>query len=386
MNRMKYSKPLAGIRVVEMTTYLAAPSCGRMLAYLGADVIKVEAPGGDPWRKLGSIYQIPHDDEVNPLFVLGNSGKRFVTLDLKTEEGREIMERLLSSADVFITNMMNKTLKKLHITYEELHEKYPKLVYGRVIGYGEKGAEAERPGFDASAYLARGGLMVDYVEQGTPPNNFMYGAGDLLCGMALMDGLLAALLEVQMGGAGRKIVSSLLHTAIWSANMDLVLRQYGNAALVERAYLLKDGKYALIQATTGKQRRDLCCILGLSEAEIKDPKIAYGLLQNIYKEKTLEQWQEIFAGSSVFIEPLSHVKDVPKDPNSLLNGFLMPYKSEQTRQVNIAMPPIQYDGETGDLSGEIRRGGSTHAVLQELGYTKEQIALLFSIGAAEETV
>lgn len=386
MNRMEHSKPLAGIRVVEMTTYLAAPSCGRMLAYLGADVIKVEAPGGDPWRKLGSIYQIPNDDEVNPLFVLGNSGKRFVTLDLKTEEGREVMDRLLSSADVFITNMMNKTLKKLHITYEELHEKYPRLVYGRVIGYGEKGAEAERPGFDASAYLARGGLMVDYVERGTPPNNFMYGAGDLLCGMALMDGLLAALLAAQMGGAGRKVVSSLLHTAIWSANMDLVLRQYGNAALVERAYLLKDGKYALIQATTEKQRRDLCCILGLNEVEIKDPKTAYGLLQNIYKEKTLEQWQEVFAGSSVFIEPLAHVKDVPKDPSSLLNGFLMPYKNEQTRQINIAMPPIQYDGEMGDLSGEIRRGGSTHAVLQELGYTKEQIALLCSIGAAEAAV
>ena len=155
---MDRSKPLAGIRVVEMTTYLAAPSCGRTLAHLGAEVIKVEAPGGDPWRRIGGIYQIPHDDEVNPLFVLGNSGKRFITLDLKTEEGRGIMDRLLSTADIFITNMMNKTLKKLHITYEELHEKYPKLVYGRVIGYGEKGAEAERPGFDASAYLARGSV------------------------------------------------------------------------------------------------------------------------------------------------------------------------------------------------------------------------------------
>ncbi len=383
---MDKSKPLAGIRVVEMTTYLAAPSCGRTLAHLGADVIKVEAPGGDPWRRLGGIYQIPHNDEVNPLFMLGNSGKRFITLDLKTEEGREIMDRLLSSADIFITNMMNKTLKKLHITYEELHEKYPKLVYGRVIGYGEKGAEAERPGFDASAYLARGGLMIDYVEKGTPPNNFMYGAGDLLCGMALMDGLLAALLEAQMGGEGRKVVASLLHTAIWSANMDLVLRQYGGAALVERAYQLKDGSYALIQATTEKQRQDLCRILGLSEAEIKDPKTAYSLLQKIYQEKTLAQWQEIFAQSSVFIEPLAHVRDVPKDPNSLLNGFLLPYAEETAREVNIAMPPVQVDGETGTLLGEIRRSGSTCEIMRELGYTEEEIAALCAAGAAEAAV
>lgn len=386
MSGMEQSKPLAGVRVVEMTTYLAAPSCGRTLAQLGADVVKIEAPGGDPWRKLGGIYRIPHDDEVNPLFALGNSGKRFVTLDLKTEEGREIMDRLLSTADIFITNMMNKTLKKLHITYEELHEKYPKLVYGRVIGYGEKGAEAERPGFDASAYLARGGLMIDYVEQGTPPNNFMYGAGDLLCGMALLNGLLGALLGVQAGGEGRKVVASLLHTAIWSANLDLVLRQYGDAALVERAYLLKDGKYVLIQATTEKQRQDLCRILNLKEEDLKDPETAFETLQEIYRERTLEQWQETFAGSNVFIEPLSHIKDVPHDPNSLLNGFFMPYPAEKDRAVNIAMPPVQYPGMDSDFSGSIRRGEDTAEVLLELGYTEEEISALCAAGAAEAAV
>ena len=155
-------KPLAGVKVVELSTFVAGPVTARLLADLGADVIKVEAPAGDGWRATAMNYcALTYSEAQNPVFDIYNTGKRFVCLNLKTAEGMEAMEKLLAEADVFVTNLRPGALQRLALDYETLKSKYPKLVYGILLGYGEKGPEAGKPAYDTSAFWARSGFLRD---------------------------------------------------------------------------------------------------------------------------------------------------------------------------------------------------------------------------------
>ena len=130
-------KPLKGVRVVELSIFVAAPVCARLLADLGAEVIKVEHPNGDGWRYRalnykGEVYTEAH----NPVFDVYNSGKKHVALDLKSEDGMAAMHKLLETADVFLTNTRPAALERLGLGYEQLKEKYPSLIYAIILGYG----------------------------------------------------------------------------------------------------------------------------------------------------------------------------------------------------------------------------------------------------------
>ena len=144
---MPNPKPLAGLKVVEWTTFVAAPVCGRMLADWGADVIKVETPDGDYWRTYGPKFEVPASDDENPVFDIPNANKRSIVLDLRTEGGLAIMERLISGADVLLTNTRERVLKKLHLDYDAVKQRYPGIVYAQISGYGDEGPEAHRPGY-----------------------------------------------------------------------------------------------------------------------------------------------------------------------------------------------------------------------------------------------
>ena len=140
-------KPLEGIKVVDLTTYMATPATGRVLGEWGADVIKVEAAKGDPLRVTqAAVFNMPMSDEENLAFDMCNLHKRFISLNLKSEVGAEVMDKLLSEADVFITNTRTKSLRKMGLDWETLHAKYPRLIMGHGLGYGKKGAEKDDPG------------------------------------------------------------------------------------------------------------------------------------------------------------------------------------------------------------------------------------------------
>jgi crotonobetainyl-CoA:carnitine CoA-transferase CaiB-like acyl-CoA transferase len=375
---LKKAMPLEGIRVIELSSYLAVPGCGRILAHLGADVIKVEKPGGDPWRKMGELYEIPCTDETNPLFVVANSGKRFLSVDLKTASGMEIFIKLINTADVFITNFMDSSLRKLHVTYEELSGIRPSLVYGRVVGYGEKGEDANRPGFDATAYYARGGLMLDYVQKGAPPNNFMYGGGDAITALSLTAGVLAGLAGVQLHGEGCSICASLLHSAIWTASMNYIISQYDENYHIDRVYRCKDDAYVFVQAVTEKQKLALCDIIGITPEEYDDRRKIIPRLREIYSQKTFNEWSELFAHTNICIERLRHLREVPFDEQALCNRFLVPYCGNQEKAVHLSMPPIQFEGAPDYVSDEFRTGKDTRQILYELGYSSETIERLSS--------
>ena len=135
-------KPLEGVRVVELSTFVAAPVCGRLLSDLGAEVIKIEAAAGDMWRETVRMW-VPevYNENHNPVYDLYNTGKRDISLNLKTKEGMAALHKLLEKADVFLTNTRYAALERLGLTYDQLKEKYPRLIYAFVVGYGETGPD-----------------------------------------------------------------------------------------------------------------------------------------------------------------------------------------------------------------------------------------------------
>jgi crotonobetainyl-CoA:carnitine CoA-transferase CaiB-like acyl-CoA transferase len=221
-------EPLKGVKVVDLTTYLAAPTTVRVMGEWGADLIKVEAPKGDPAREQGAVFNMPFTDGENLAFDVANMDKRFITLNLKTESGLEVMYKLLSEADVFVTNTRTKGLVKLGLDYDTLKEKFPRLIFAQVTGYGEKGPAKDKPGFDATCYMARGGVLGTTVDKGGSPMNPPNGFGDFQVSLALLAGICGALYSREKTGKGDKVTVCLQHAASFMLSVAMISAQYGN--------------------------------------------------------------------------------------------------------------------------------------------------------------
>ena len=224
---MSLSRPLEGVKVVELATFIAGPCCARFLADLGAEVIKVEAPMGDALRYTAVNEGRPFGDPEDTSYTLENTGKKFITLNIKTEAGRKVLEELIAQADVFITNNRPKALMKNGLDYETLHAKYPKLVFGMVSGYGEKGPDKDLPGFDFTAFFARAGILGTMFDVNAMPMLPIAGFGDHQVGMNLAAGVLAALYRARETGKGDQVTVSLFHTGVWDVSLYLQSAQYG---------------------------------------------------------------------------------------------------------------------------------------------------------------
>ena len=148
------SKPLVGIKVVELATFIAVPACGRFLADMGAEVIKIESPKGDNIRYTAPTEGRPLDQYENTTFDLENANKRGIALNTKTEAGREILFKLLDTADIFLTNWRPDALERAALDYDSLKDRYPRLVYANLTGYGETGPDRDLPGFDFTSFFA----------------------------------------------------------------------------------------------------------------------------------------------------------------------------------------------------------------------------------------
>ena len=248
-------KPLEGITVVELSTYIAAPSCGRILATQGARVIKVESPAGDVERKFGPTLFCPANDEENPIYDTLNGGKDHLMLDLKKPEDMERFHKLLAKADVFVTNNRLQALKKMRLDYDSLKERYPKLVYAILLGYGEKGPKVNLPGFDAIAMFATGGLIQDMMVDapGSYPVYLPMGFGDLVCGTALAGAIGTALYGRTQSGKGDYVSISLYGAAMWMFSVMSTGTQFGykwprgryQGGPMGVPYKTKDGRWIL---------------------------------------------------------------------------------------------------------------------------------------------
>src|SRR5262245_19122905 len=208
----------SGLKVVELSSFIAGPAAAVMLSDFGADVIKVEPPSGDPWRLGNRIPPQPRSTENYP-FHLNNRNKRAISLDLKSPGSAAILERLVRWADVFIVNTPHPARKKLKLAYEDVARWNPRLIYADLTGYGEKGADADLPGFDLTAYWARTGLLSLTRDAGAPPTLPPSGAGDHATAVTIYSGIVTALYRRERTGKGSYITTSLLAAGTWACGV-----------------------------------------------------------------------------------------------------------------------------------------------------------------------
>ena len=398
-------KPLEGIKVVDLTTYMATPATGRVLGEWGADVIKVEASKGDPCRVTqAAVFNMPMSDEENLAFDMVNLNKRFIALNLKSETGKEVMYKLLEQADIFITNTRNKSLQKLGLDWETLHEKFPRLIMGHGLGYGKYGAEKDDPGFDVTCYMARGGVFGTTVNRGDSPMIPTNGYGDMQASMFLAAGLCAAVIGREKTGVGEYVTCALQHAAVYTLIVGMISAQYGNPYPKSRlevicpfnnVYMTGDGKY--IAMCDPEYDRDYNKIMGLIGRDdlIDDPKYVncvkmneanlnaevVGIMDEALAKMTSEEALKLFKDAGIPIEPCQTPLDVYEDQNVWDNDYLVKIKYPEAER-NIPTAPIQFDSvpapefiPTGKL------GSSTVEVMRELGYSDDQIQAALADGS-----
>mgnify|MGYP001715543979 FL=1 len=399
------SKPLEGIKVVDLTTFLATPTTGRALGEWGADVIKIEAAKGDPGRvNQAVVFGMTADDDENLGFDMANMHKRFISLNLKSEKGLEVMHKLLAEADVFITNMRAKSLAKMGLDWESLHVRYPRLVMGHGLGYGKKGPEKDNAGFDVTCYMGRGGVFGTTVNKGDAPMIPTNGYGDFQASMFLASGILAALIGREKTGAGDYVTCALEHAAIYALSTGMVSAQYGNQYPKSRrevnnplnnVFHSKDDKWVVLclpeydrdwpRVMKLIHREDLAEHPDYSDVQAVNSKGLAGEVTDIldagFAQFTRDELLDMFGKNDMPCEPAQTPLDVYEDQNALVNEYIkqVPYPKGGRWCPTV---PVQFDlNETAELEPTGMMGSSTEAVMVELGYTKEEIDAAMADGS-----
>jgi crotonobetainyl-CoA:carnitine CoA-transferase CaiB-like acyl-CoA transferase len=222
---------LEGLKVVEMATWVAGPSCAAVMADWGADVVKVESPIGDATRAFAPDTA---ESPGNPIFTNENRGKKGVLLDIARPEGREALKTLLRQADVFVTNVRPGSLKRMGLDYESLKPECPRLIYAAVTGYGLTGPYADLPAFDMTAFWSRSGVAHATIPPDQEPFASRPGFGDHVTALAALSGVLAALHERHSTGRGRLVESGLLRAGAYAISWDLALQlRYGQVTTAQ---------------------------------------------------------------------------------------------------------------------------------------------------------
>ncbi len=401
-------KPLSGIKVVELTTYVAAPICGRTLSDLGASVIKIENLSGDPWRWSGNSMGMPQVDEENPVYEFYNKGKENIALNLKTPAGMEVFFKLLEDADIFITNTREKSLKKLGIDYESLSKRFPALIYGTITGYGGKGPDAGKPGFDNVAFWCVPGYMTDlsYTEN-TYPIAPATGVGDTVTGPSLAAGILAALHAREKTGKGDFVTVSLYSNAIWTMAGMVIPTQarYGRIMPSSRFrglpfannYRGSDGeRFMLSIVDIPKQLRALYEVIGRPDL-MDDPRFntsqsacanrqeLFDIMDAIIATRPTDEWIQRFQERDIVCSKMGHFSEVCKSEQAWANDYLEEHSFRNGASVAFPTCPIRldsigpYENRSAALCGE-----NTVEVLRRLGYSDEEIEGILSSGAANQ--
>jgi len=400
------SGPLSGIKVVELAAFVAAPVTGRMLADLGAEVIKIEAPAGDGWRVTGINY-LPKrfSKDENPVFDIYNTGKKFISLNLKTPEGKEAIFKLLEEADVFLTNTRPAALKRLGLDYETLKERFPRLVYAIVLGYGEKGPEKDTPAFDTTAFWSRPGFLQDLSPKTSEymPMNPPYGVGDTATGFLLLAEIATALFNRTRTGKGDIVRSTLYHNGIFCFGTMQIITQkpFGMVYPCRRqdigvpsgSYECSDGEWIYFTLAAPGALEKVCKITGLNHL-LEDPGFApekrfenrdvyYPMFRNAFLAKPSNYWTDLAKEVDLTLVKMGHFSDMSEDPQAWANGFV---EHVQFRSGNVdVMPasPIEMGTCTPPKTQPAPMpGADTAAVLAQLGYTDEQIQAMLASGAA----
>lgn len=398
-------KPLEGIRVIELANYVAAPIVCRICADLGAEVIKLEGRGGDAWRATSMGHTHTGHDE-NPLFDIFNVGKKSISLNLKSSEGKEVFHKLLENADILVTNTRNQSLVKLGLDYESLRDKYPRLIYATLTGYGYEGPDCNAPGFDNIAFWSRPGFSADMAidAPGGYPVNSRYAMGDTIAGTTLFGGVMTALYQREKTGRGDFVTMSLYNAGIWAFGGSIVMaekpychefpekRNFG--VPTNLPFRCADGEW--IRCTFFEFERyaerffgalgmtDVLKQLGLvTMADAMDAaETLVPQFEKAFATKTSEEWLKIFRELDVVCGRLNHFADVLEDEQAWANEYIQKYECNNGAERILPTCPVRLGSQGAIKLGKpMLYGEHNEAVLKSLGYTDDQIRQMFETGA-----
>lgn len=398
--------PLSGVKVVELATVVAAPTTSRMLCAYGADVIKVEALWGDELRKVGNGKKVPCEDYKNPMFTLGNSNKRLTAINIKSEAGREALFKLLSEADIFVTNVREQSLKKIGLDYESLKQKYPRLIYAQLYGFGPLGPAANDPGFDSTAFWMRSGPLGDWTEKGSKPFYPTYAFGDVSTSSVLLSGILMALYARTQTGVGSMVSTSLFATGIWYNGTGIVSTQFAYKDLnpdysrppspFDGFYECGDGNWLAIYSNEYTRDREKISKHLHMEDIMQDHRwdSIPNLIENdfiveaakrvseVFKTKGAYEWREDLNHDNISCEVMRKTRDVIKDEQALANNYVEEVEFAGGLKVMMPCPPIKFSNFARKPYENVGRvGENTDEIFLELGYTQEEINEMKGSGA-----
>lgn len=398
-------KAFGGIRVVELAQWVFVPTAGALLADWGADVIHIEPLSGDPYRGLMTQGIGAGRDGVNLSMALANRNKRSLAIDVRSETGKEVLGRLLESADVLLTSLRPRALDKLGLGAGEVRERYPRLVYARGHGYGAKGPDANQAGYDASAFWARGGLAHIL----TPPERdypiSQRGAmGDRNGAMALAFGIASALLRRERTGEGGLVDVSLLATAMWTLSSDVLaalggdepMRMPGRGATpnpLVGVYRTSDGRHIQLVFLEGDRYwKPFCELVGRTDL-LDDPRFSdlaarrqnsaacVDELDAVFATRTFAEWKSLLSTLDAPWSPVQSVPELVDDPQVIANGYIGDVDIEGGPSYRLPNVPVQFDGAPADLDRAPEHSEHTEAILVELGYDWDAISAMKDAGA-----
>lgn len=401
------TKPLKGIKVLEVAIYAFAPSATAILSDWGADVLKIEHPnGGDPGR-FTAAWGVPADvNGVSHLWEAVNRGKRAIAIDIASAEGKDILMRLVDDCDVFVCNFLPAARRKLGIDAADIRARNPRVIYARASAQGPRGELSERGGFDGISYWGRSGAAIGV----TPPEDDVPlampgpGFGDLQSGMALAGGIGTALFHRERTGHGTVVDASLMASGLWAMGMtisgtsvlgaDRLPHQYHHlvANPAVNYYRTKDDEFvamAFLQAD--RYWAEFCILVDRldwitderlcdSAARKEHAEFCVGLLVELFAERTLDEWQELLSKQDGQWDILLPAGRVQYDQQALDNGYVQRVEHDGGMSINLVVAPIQFDGEATQLGRAPSHGADTAEVLTQYGFGAEQIADLTARG------
>ena len=395
--------PLAGIKVLEVASWLAAPSCAALMADMGAEVIKVEPPEGDTYRNLYTA--LLGDDFVHPCYQFDNRGKRGICINLEDASGRDALSRLISQCDVFITNLTQPRLERYRLLASDIHALSPSAIYAVLSGFGTEGADSDRQAFDQTAFWARSGAMSVFGDRDDGPLISRGGYGDRITGLNLLSAILAALRIKDQTGEGQRVEVTLQRTGVWAMASDVTNALFERAQPVKTShrepanpiwnfYKTKDGRYlALIMPMALPYWGKFCTMMNRADWATDDrfatlpgmaehgPSIVPDI-EAAFANEDLSVWRERLDASGLIWEPVSELPEVVEDPALRERGAFSVVVHERGGAMEIVSAPFDIRDADIEVRGPAPdRGEHTRDVFREAGMSDEDIETLLARGA-----
>jgi crotonobetainyl-CoA:carnitine CoA-transferase CaiB-like acyl-CoA transferase len=400
----------SGLRVVDLASFIAGPAATTVLSDFGADVVKIEPPGiGDPHRYLFLSPPNPQSKE-NYIWQLTNRNKRSLVVDLKKPQAGEVLGRLVKWADVLVTNFPPRVRKGLKVTYEDLAPLNPRLIYADITGYGEVGPEADKPGFDETAFWARSGLMQFTRDAASPPSMGMPGMGDHATAIALYAAIVTGLYRRERTGKGSNVSTSLIANGAWSTGIFLQAGLFGAkfSGLIDRrnppnalgaaSYQTSDQRWVMLcfveedknweVFVKAVQRADLLGDMRFADSKSRhaNSSALAGVLDRLFGSQPLAYWKTLLDGARLPYGVVQIPEEVVKDPQLLANQIIVPIADGSETPKYTVDSPVTVK-EAPKVAPRVAPGLGEHTdqVLQELGFDASQIDGLRASGAIPHT-